>query len=200
MKAFVGNDLIVAVGFLWGDATTASAAENPNQKYAIIDSVVNTPEQGSTTHAARTCARWSSPSNEGSFLVGAAAACASTSGKLGFIGGVENDLIKKFEAGFTAGAKAGQPGRHGRGQVHHPAARTSPASTTRPRARPSPTPMYDSGIDVVYAAAGGSGKGLFEAAKETGQEAGRDLRHRRRLRPVPRGRRPTCSPTSSPRR
>ena len=45
------QDLIVAVGFLWGDAVTASAAENPNQKYAIVDSVVNTPEQGSTTNA-----------------------------------------------------------------------------------------------------------------------------------------------------
>ena len=46
---------------------------------------------------------------QGSFLVGAAAACASKTGKIGFIGGVENDLIKKFEAGYTAGAKAVNP-------------------------------------------------------------------------------------------
>ena len=105
----------MAVGFLWGDAATASAAENPNQKYAIVDSVVNT--LGATASRRPRCPNVRSmifAANEGSFLVGAAAACASKTGKIGFIGGVENDLIKNFEVGFTAGAKAGQPGRHGR--------------------------------------------------------------------------------------
>ena len=112
IKAFVGNnDLIVAVGFLWGDAVTASAAQNPNQKYAIIDSIVVTiGPPASHHHAARTSGRWCSRANQGSFLVGAAAACASKTGKIGFIGGVENDpLIKNFEVGFTAGVKQVNP-------------------------------------------------------------------------------------------
>src|SRR5262245_22815618 len=106
MKAFIGDDLIVAVGFLWGDATTASAAENPDQKYAIVDSVVNTPDGSKPAPNVRSMVF---AEEQGSFLVGAAAACASPTGKLGFIGGVENDLIKKFEAGFTAGAQHVNP-------------------------------------------------------------------------------------------
>jgi len=170
MKGFIGDDLIVAVGFLWGDATTASAAENPNQKYAIVDSVVNTPEQGSTTNAPNVRSMVFA-ANEGSFLVGAAAACASTSGKLGFIGGVENDLIKNFEAGFTAGAKAVNP--DATVEVKYI---TQPPDFTGfndpAKGKAIAKSMYDSGIDVVYAAAGGSGKGLFEAVKETGKKPG----------------------------
>jgi basic membrane protein A len=168
MKAFIGDDLIVAVGFLWGDATTASAAENPDQKYAIVDSVVNTPDGSKPAANVRSMVF---AEQEGSFLVGAAAACASPSGKLGFIGGVENDLIKKFEAGFTAGAK----------QVN-PDATVEVKYITQPpdftgfndpaKGKAIAKSMYDSGIDVVYAAAGGSGKGLFEAVKETGKKPG----------------------------
>jgi basic membrane protein A len=168
MKAFVGDELIAAVGFLWGDATTASAAENPNQKYAIVDSVVNTPDGSKPAPNVRSMVF---AEQEGSFLVGAAAACASPTGKLGFIGGVENDLIKKFEAGFTAGAK----------QVN-PDATVEVKYITQPpdftgfndpaKGKAIAKSMYDSGIDVVYAAAGGSGKGLFEAVKETGKKPG----------------------------
>ena len=108
---------------------------------------------------------------QGSFLVGAAAACASPTGKIGFIGGVENDLIKKFEAGYTAGAK----------QVN-PDATVEVKYITQPpdftgfndpaKGKAIAAAMYDSGIDVVYAAAGGSGKGMFEAAKESGKAPG----------------------------
>jgi basic membrane protein A and related proteins len=168
IKAFVGQDLIVANGFLWGDATTTSATENPNQKYAIIDSVV-VDKAGTPLPNVRSMVFGA---NEGSFLVGAAAACASKSGKIGFIGGVENDLIKNFEVGFTAGVKQVNPkatvevkyiaqrGQESKG-FNDPATGKSIAKV-----------MYDSGIDVVYAAAGGSGKGMFEAVTETGKKAG----------------------------
>ena len=109
---------------------------------------------------------------EGSFLVGAAAACASPTGKLGFIGGVEIDLIKKFEAGFTSRAPSTS--------TLTPRSRCS-TSPSRPdftgfndpaKGKAIATAMYDSGIDVIYAAAGGSGDGLFEAALESGKEPG----------------------------
>ena len=100
-----------------------------------------------------------------------AAACASKSGKLGFIGGVENDLIKKFEAGFTAGAQAVNP--DATVEVKYI---TQPPDFTGfndpAKGKAIAKSMYDSGIDVVYAAAGGSGKGLFEAVKETGKKPG----------------------------
>ena len=110
--------------------------------------------------------------NEGSALVGAAAACASKTGKIGFIGGVQTDLIKKLR-GRLRRRRQGREPRHRRSRSStSPSRPTSPASTTRPRARPSPSQMYDSGVDVIYAAAGGSGKGLFTAAVESGKKPG----------------------------
>jgi basic membrane protein A and related proteins len=174
IKAFVGNNaLIVAVGFLWNDATVASAAENPNQPYTIIDEVVNTvgADGKETTTPAPNVLSNVFAEHEGSFLVGAAAACASKTHKIGFIGGVETDLIKKFQAGFQAGVK----------QVD-PKASVEVKYITQPpefsgfndpaKGKSIAKAMYDSGIDVVYAAAGGSGKGVFEAAKETGKKPG----------------------------
>ena len=99
LLASSGNGLIIGVGFLWGDAITAGAKANPNIDFGIIDSVVDAPNVVSMTFA----------EEQGSFLVGAAAAMKSTTGHIGFIGGVENDLIKKFEAGYTAGAKQVNP-------------------------------------------------------------------------------------------
>jgi basic membrane protein A and related proteins len=170
IAGFVGKDLIVAVGFLWGDATTASAAENPDQLYAIIDSVVNVPDSDPPTPAPNVRSMVFAE-QEGSFLVGAAAACASPTGKLGFIGGVENDLIKKFEAGYVAGAQAVNPDATVEVQYI-----TQPPDFTGfndpAKGKAIATAMYDSGIDVIYAAAGGSGDGLFEAALESGKAPG----------------------------
>jgi basic membrane protein A len=169
IAGFVGDDLIISVGFLWGDATTASATENPDQLYAIIDSVVTaTPDSEDPAPNVRSMVF---AEEQGSFLVGAAAACASPTGKLGFIGGVENDLIKKFEAGFTAGAQHVNPDATVEVQYI-----TQPPDFTGfndpAKGKAIATSMYDSGIDVIYAAAGGSGDGLFEAALETGKEPG----------------------------
>jgi basic membrane protein A len=169
--SFVGaNDLIVSVGFLWGDATTASAAENPDQLYAIIDSVVNVPNSDPATPAPNVRSMVFAE-EQGSALVGAAAACASKTGKIGFIGGVENDLIKKFEAGYKAGAEAVNPD-------------IEVVSTyiTQPpdfsgfndpaKGKTIAEQMIGEDVDVIYAAAGGSGKGMFTAAVESGKEPG----------------------------
>ena len=91
-----GNNPIVAVGFAFGDSLKEIATANPNTTYGIIDSVVDAPNVRSLVFAEQ----------EGSFLVGAAAALKSKTGHIGFIGGQEIDLIKRFEAGYTAGAKA----------------------------------------------------------------------------------------------
>ncbi len=168
IKGMVSKDnLIVAVGFLWGDAVTASATTNPTQKYSIVDSVV-ADKAGTPLPNVRSMVF---ATNQSSFLVGAAAACASKTGKVGFIGGVENDLIKGFQAGFDAGAKAVNPKIEIQDKYI-----TQPPDFTGfndpAKGKAIAKAMFDGGLDVIYAAAGGSGKGLFEATKETGKKPG----------------------------
>ncbi len=173
IKSFVGTqDLIIANGFLWGDATTASAAENPDQAYAIIDSVVEVPDSpADTVEPAPNVRSMVFAENEGSALVGAAAACASKTGKIGFIGGVEQALIKKFEAGYIAGAEAVNPDIEVVTQYI-----TQPPDFTGfndpGKGKAIATQMIGDDVDVIFAAAGGSGKGMFAAAVESGKEPG----------------------------
>ena len=149
---------MITVGFLFGDTLAVAAPAHPDTNFAIIDSVVDPPNVASLVFA----------EEQGSFLVGAAAALKTKTGKIGFIGGVETDLIKKFEAGYMAGAKAVNPDIEIDVEVHQPAAGLHRLQRRRPRARRSRPQMYDGGADVVYTAAGGSGLGVFEAASEAG--------------------------------
>jgi basic membrane protein A and related proteins len=152
-----GNQLVIGVGFLWGDALTAGAAEYPDTNFAIIDSVIEADNVASLVFAEQ----------EGSFLVGVAAALKSQSGKVGFIGGVEIDLIKRFEAGFTAGAKAVNPDIEVLAQYISQPPDFSGFNDTA-KGKEIAAAMYEAGADVIYSAAGGSGLGAFEAAKEAG--------------------------------
>ena len=108
-----------------------------------------------------------SAEEQGSFLVGAAAALKTQSDHIGFIGGVETELILKFEAGFTAGAKAVNPDI-----VVDVAYLTQPPDFTGfnapDKAKEVAAGMYEAGADVIYSAAGGSGLGAFQAAADAG--------------------------------
>jgi len=152
---------VVAVGFAYAPAVKKVAAANPDVKFALIDSTDATgPNIENLTFA----------ENEGSFLVGAAAALKSKTGSVGFIGGVNVDLIKKFEAGYVAGAKA-----------VNPAIKVQVKYLTQPpdfsgfgdpaKGKTAADGMFQQGADVVYAAAGGSGGGMFTAAKAAGKMA-----------------------------
>jgi basic membrane protein A len=153
-----GAGLVVGVGFLFGDAITAAAEGNPDTSFAIVDSVVEAPNVASLVFA----------EEQGSFLVGAAAALKSQTGTIGFIGGVENDLIQKFEAGYVAGAQAVNPDIEvltnyitqppDFGGFNDPA-----------RAKEIAAAQYEAGADIIYSAAGSSGLGSFEAAAEAGE-------------------------------
>ena len=102
---------------------------------------------------------------QGSFLVGAAAAMKSETGHIGFIGGVENDLIKKFEAGYLAGAKQVNPDITV--DVKYISQPPDFSGFNDPaKGKEIAAAMYQGGADIVYAAAGGSGLGMFQAAKE----------------------------------
>jgi basic membrane protein A len=152
------SDLVIAVGFTYGGAAELAAASNPDTNFAIIDWAPAEPLLnllGTTTAA-----------NEGSFLVGAAAALKleSTAGQFGFIGGADFPVILEFEAGFVAGIDYIDP----------------TASVTvdfsgfndPERAYEIATDMYESGIEVIYQAAGGSAIGVFDAALDYTEESG----------------------------
>lgn len=157
-----GHELTFAVGFAFGDAVLAAATDFPDTNFAIIDSVVDAPNVASLVFA----------EEQGSALVGAAAALKSETGKIGFIGGVAGlGLIEKFEAGFVFGAQQINPDIEIVVQylTEFPdfAGFTDPA-----KGKEAGLAMYEGGADVVYHAAGGSGAGLFEAAKETSEASG----------------------------
>ena len=159
-----GYTHVVAVGFAYAKSVGKAAKDNPDVHFAIVDDASadsKGPNVDQITFA----------ENEGSFLVGAAAALKSKAGHIGFVGGVNVPLIKKFEAGYIAGAKAVNPSIKIDIASTSPSRRTSAASVTRPRARPRPRACTRSGADVVYHAAGGSGGGVFTAAKAAGKLA-----------------------------
>ncbi|MBA3605155.1 MAG: BMP family ABC transporter substrate-binding protein [Acidimicrobiia bacterium] len=163
-----GNDLVIGVGFLWQPALQAAAAETPDQLFALIDAVaIDDPDGDFEGPPLPNVASLVFAEEQGSFLVGAAAALKSQTGTVGFIGGVETDLIKKFEAGFQAGAEAANPDVEVLVQyITQPpdfAGFNDPA-----RGKEIAASMYGDGADVVYSAAGGSGLGALEAASEAG--------------------------------
>lgn len=164
--------LIIGVGFLWATGVRESAAAHPDKSYGIIDETVlddnGTPNDATDDKPLPNVRSMVFAEEQGSYLVGVAAACASKSNKVGFIGGVETGLIKKFEAGFVAGVHSIKP--DATIEVKYLTQIPDFTGFNDPtKGKATAAAMYSSGIDVIYAAAGGSGKGLFEAAAETGK-------------------------------
>ncbi|MAN32918.1 MAG: BMP family ABC transporter substrate-binding protein [Acidimicrobiaceae bacterium] len=156
--AAAGNKLVVAVGFAFGDALGPIAEANPDVYFGWIDGYYDGPNIITTAFSEQ----------EGSFLVGAAAALKSQTGKIGFIGGQEIDLIKRFEAGYIAGAKAVNPDIVVE-SAYLGAAGDNAAWGSPDKAKEIAGAWYADGADVVYTAAGGSGRGMIEAAVEAGE-------------------------------
>lgn len=146
---------IIGVGYIYAKAIGGAAKDNPDVSFAIID-------DASADSKADNVAQLVFAEHEGSFLVGAAAALKSKSGKVGFIGGTDVPLINKFEAGFAAGAKAVDPKIDIQTKY---LAEDGSGFADPAKGKTAAEGMYDKGADVIYHAAGGSGSGLFEAAK-----------------------------------
>lgn len=164
VKAVVdaGNGFVLCVGFLWDKDCNASAKANPTVTYASVDGSLEGTNTSSLNFAEQ----------EGSFLVGVAAAQASKTNKIGFVGGVRIDLIQRFEAGFVAGVKSVKP--KARVEVKYVTEPPDFSGFGDPaKGKAIGAAMYKSGIDVVYAAAGSSGLGVFGAAKESGKKPGK---------------------------
>jgi basic membrane protein A len=153
-----GFDMIIGVGFAHAEAMERVAADYPDTSFAIVDDASFTADNVTSLVFAE---------EQGSYLVGAAAALTSTTGKLGFIGGVEGDLIKKFEAGFVAGATKVKP--EATVDVKYISQPPDFSGFNDPaKGKEIALGQYAAGADVVYHAAGGSGGGLFDAALQTG--------------------------------
>ena len=151
--AEAGYDLIIATGFMMKDSAEKVAKDFPNVKFALIDEVSTLPNVSSLVFA----------EDQGSFLVGALAAMMSKTGDIGFVGGVEVPLIKKFLKGYEMGAKYVNP----KIKVESIYIGGSNPFNDSVKAKEMGISLVNQGVDVLYHAAGGSGKGVFEAAKET---------------------------------
>ena len=151
----VRNDfnLVYGIGFLLTEAIQQVAAQNPDTHFAIVDSVAEGDNVASITFK----------EHEGSFLVGVAAGLQTKTNKIGFVGGVESDLINKFAAGFKAGVEAVNPDAEVDIQF---AGDFNNAS----RGQQMAAAMYGSGADIIYHAAGGTGNGVFTEAKNLKQQ------------------------------
>ncbi len=166
------SGLVIGVGFSFAADAATIAAENPDIKFAIVDDPMMNFDANPPAPIAENAAGLVFSEEQGSYLVGVAAALKSTTGKIGFIGGVSGiGLIEKFEAGYIAGAKSVNPDIEVVSQyiTEFPdfAGFESPD-----RAREIAAAMYSEGADIVYAAAGLSGSGMFQAAAETTEATG----------------------------
>ncbi len=154
--AQAGNDPIVGVGFLQTSSVTTVAKQFPKIRFTVIDTVVDLPNVRSVLFK----------EHEGSFLVGVAAALASKSGKVGFVGGMDIPLIRKFVCGYEQGVKYAKPGA----SVIQNMTGNTPAAWTDPgRGAELAKGQFERGVDVIYAAAGTTGLGVLQAAKDRGK-------------------------------
>ncbi len=158
-----GAPLVFGVGFLFTDDIKALAREFPDQKFACIDMTVN---EGDSLPPNLVALKFKE--EEGSFLVGALAGLLTKTGKVGFVGGMEIPLIRKFQAGYAAGVHAVNP----RAEVLVKyAGNTGEAFRDPIKGKELTIAEIQAGADIVYHASGSTGQGVFEAAEEHGKLA-----------------------------
>ena len=148
-----GFNPVIAVSFAWTSAIEKVAGEFPDTKFVIVDSVVEKPNVRSVVYA----------EHEGSYLVGVLAGLASKTGKVGFVGGMDIPLIRKFECGYEQGARAA----NAKVEVFQNMTGTTGAAWNDPvRGGELTKNQIDQGADVIYAAAGATGLGVLQTAAD----------------------------------
>jgi basic membrane protein A and related proteins len=153
-----GANPVVGIGFSIGSAMEKVAKDFPKTQFAVIDAAVSAPNVQSVLFK----------EHEGSFLVGLMAGIASKTGKVGFVGGMDIPLIRKFSCGFEQGAKYANP----KAEVTINMTGTTPTAWNDPaRGAELAKSQFAAGVDVVFAAAGGTGMGVYQAAKDAGKLA-----------------------------
>ncbi|PLS01860.1 BMP family lipoprotein [Neobacillus cucumis] len=142
-----GFDLVYGIGFLMQDAVDQIAKEQKNTKFAIIDSEVKEPNVASILFKEQ----------EAGFLAGITAAMTTKTNHVGFIGGMENAVIERFQAGYLAGVQAAKP-------TVKVDVQYAGAFDKAELGKSIASKMYATGADVIFHAAGGTGNGLFKEA------------------------------------
>lgn len=156
------NDLIWGIGYKMGDIIAKAAKENPEQKYAIVDFSYEDKDGKNITP--KNVIGVMFKQEEPSFLVGYIAAKTSKTNKIGFVGGIEGNIIHAFDYGYQAGAKYANKDVSVLRQY-------AESFTDSAKGKSIANSMYQQGADVVFHAAGGVGEGIIEAAKEKGKWA-----------------------------
>ena len=151
-------DLIAAVGFSQTQAVQKVAKEFPKVRFVLIDAIAKGDNVNSILFK----------EEEGSYLVGVAAALASKSKKIGFVGGMDIPLIRTFNCGYAQGAKATNPKVE---NFSNMVGTTAAAWNNPAKGAELARAQFDRGVDVVFAVAGGSGMGTLQTAKEKGKLA-----------------------------
>ncbi len=151
-----GHNPVVAIGFSQAQALEKVAKEFPDTKFAIVDMVVDLPNVQSIVFK----------EHEGSYLVGMLAAMASKTGKVGFVGGMDIPLIRRFACGYVQGVRAIDPDA----EIYQNMTGTTRAAWNDPvKGGELAKSQFDRGADVVYHAAGGTGLGVLQAAADAGK-------------------------------
>jgi basic membrane protein A len=153
-----GANPVVGIGFSQGSSMEKVAKDFPKLQFVIIDAVINLPNVQSIVFKEQ----------EGSFLVGMIAAMASKTGKVGFVGGMDIPLIRRFQCGYEQGAKYANP----KVETSANMTGTTPTAWNDPaRGAELAKAQFAGGVDVIFAAAGGTGIGVYQAAKDAGKYA-----------------------------
>jgi len=146
-------DLIIGIGFAQKEAIQKVAAQFPKRHFAIVDAQVEAPNVRSLMFQ----------EHEGAYVVGAIAAMTSKTGKIGFVGGMDIPLIRRFVMGYEAGAKKVNPQIT---VIANYVGVTSEAWNNPPKGKELAVSQYEGGADIIFAAAGASGLGVFDAAED----------------------------------
>jgi basic membrane protein A len=153
-----GAQLVFGVGFLFTDDIRRLAEEFPDVKFACVDYTV---QEGDVLPPNLTALKFRE--EEGSYLVGALAGLLSRTGTVGFVGGMEIPLIRKFEAGYRAGVEKAAPGTK---VLVKYAGTTGSAFKDPTKGKELALSEYHQGADIIFHASGSTGLGVFEAARE----------------------------------
>ena len=168
LLAAEGMDLVIGVGFIFTDDLTQLAKEYPNTNFGGVDYSVGQDKEGKVILPPANLAALKFREEQGSFLVGAIAALAGKSKKVGFVGGMNFPLIHKFEMGYSAGVKAVCPDC----EVLSQYAGVTPEAFRNPgKGKELALSQYQQGVTVIFHASGSTGLGVFEAARQTGKLA-----------------------------
>ena len=146
-------DIIIGVGFVQAEPMDKVAAQFPDVKFAVVDGQAKNKNVRSLLFE----------EHEGSFLMGAIAAWTSKSGKVGFVGGMDVPLIRRFQMAYNAGVKYANPSAK---LTTNYAGVSSDAWNNPPKAKELALGQYQTGVDIIFAAAGASNSGVFDAAEE----------------------------------